>query len=64
MTVRPRTALVVLGAFALAVLGWVVAGWVVRIAGLDELDAPARVGGIFLALSLGDAALSRLAGDH
>jgi hypothetical protein len=47
-------------AFALAVLGWFLAGWIVQTAGLDELGLPARVGGIFLALSLGEAALHRL----
>jgi hypothetical protein len=52
-----------LGAFGLAAFGWVVAGWIVAAAGLAELDLPVRVGGVFLALSLGEAALSRLARD-
>jgi len=60
MTIRPRTMLCILGAFALAALGWVVAGWIVRAVGLAELDLPARAGGVFLALSLGEAAQAKL----
>ena len=63
MRLRPRTLLLALGSFALAAFGWVVAGWVANLAGFGELDFPARVGGIFLALSLGDAALSRWSRD-
>ena len=63
MPVRGRPVLLVLGAFVLAALGWVVAGWVARMVGLDELDPPIRAGGVFLALSLGEAALTRFAGN-
>jgi hypothetical protein len=61
---RPRTLLPIVGAFLLAVVGWFVAGWIASAAGLDELALPARVGGVFLLLSLGDQALARLAGRH
>ena len=54
-----RALLLVPAAFVLAAVGWFVAGWVARAAGLDELDLPARVGGVFLALSFGESALHR-----
>lgn len=59
MTPRLRALLIAVGAFALAALGWFVAGWIVQAAGVAELDLPARAGGVFLALSLGQAALGR-----
>ena len=62
MTHRSRVLLSMAAAFVLAALGWVVAGWFAQIVGVGELDLPARVGGSFLALSLGDAALARFSG--
>lgn len=62
MTIRPQAVLLVVAAFALAVVGWVVAGWVVAALAVGELDLPARVCGVFFALSLGNAALARFSG--
>ncbi len=62
MTVRQRTALTIGGAFVVAALGWFVAGRIVQAIGAGELDLPARVAGVFLALSLADATFARLAG--
>ena len=59
MNGRARTGILILAAFVLAVVGWELAGWIVSAVGLDELDLPARVGGVFLALSLGEAASAR-----
>jgi hypothetical protein len=55
-----RAGVFVLVAFALAALGWVAAGLVVMAVGAQELDLPARAAGIFLALSLGELALSKM----
>jgi len=57
-----RPAVLAAGAFAVAALGWVLAGWLAQATGLSELDLPARVGGLFLALTLGEAALARWGG--
>jgi hypothetical protein len=60
MTVEYRTILAVGAAFVVAVLGWFAGGWVVSWLGVGELDLPARVGGVFFALSFANAALPRL----
>ena len=62
MVFRRATIVAIIGAFVLAALGWEVAGMIVDLLGIDELGLPARVGGVFLALSLGDAALARFSG--
>jgi hypothetical protein len=64
MSQTQRRLLAILLAFALAGLGWLVAGWIVAMLGLDELAWTARVSGVFFALSLGDARLARLVGHH
>jgi hypothetical protein len=56
---RRVRALFMAGAFLLAALGWLIAGWLVQLLGLGELELPARAGGVFLVLSLGEAAFSR-----
>jgi hypothetical protein len=55
-----RAALFVVVAFGLAALGWVAAGLVVMALGAQELDFPARAAGVFLALSGGEWALSKM----
>jgi hypothetical protein len=62
MTIRFRTACAILGAFALAALGWVAGGVIVMALDVGELDLPARAGGVVLALSLGDTALAKIWG--
>ena len=62
MTKHYRTCGAVLAAFAFSAVGFAVAGWLSRAVGLAELGLPMQVGGAFLALSLGDAALARWSG--
>ncbi len=62
MIVKYRTILAAAGAFGVAALGWLAAGWIVSLLGVGEVDLPARAGGVFFALSLANVALSRLAG--
>jgi hypothetical protein len=60
MIVQYRTILATLAAFVAAGAGWWVAGWLVSWLAVGELELPARVGGVFFALSLANAALPRL----
>lgn len=62
MTKHYRTLGAVLAAFVLAAVGFALAGWLSRALGFADLSLPVEVGGAFLALSLGDAALARLSG--
>jgi hypothetical protein len=55
-----RAGVFVAVAFGLAALGWVAAGLVVMALGAQELDLPARAAGVFLALSGGEWALSKM----
>jgi hypothetical protein len=58
-----RSVAAVLAAFAAAALGWLAAGWILQATDLGDLDLPTRAGGVFLALSLAEAAFSRFTGN-